>query len=54
MRARTPSRRPTRKLKRMRKEIDIELVRDARNQITAFNVSYSSRDPGLRRRSPAN
>ena len=29
----------------MRKDIDIELVRDARNQITAFNVSYSSRDP---------
>jgi polysaccharide biosynthesis transport protein len=32
---------------RMRKDIDIELVRDARNQITAFNVSYSSRDPHL-------
>jgi polysaccharide chain length determinant protein (PEP-CTERM system associated) len=31
----------------MRKDIDIELVRDARNQITAFNVSYSSRDPHL-------
>ena len=30
----------------MRKDIDIELVRDARsNQITAFNVYYSSRDP---------
>ena len=29
----------------MRKDIDIELVRDASNQITAFNVSYSSRDP---------
>ena len=29
----------------MRKDIDIELVRDARNEITAFNVSYSSRDP---------
>ena len=29
----------------MRKDIEIELVRDARNQITAFNVSYSSRDP---------
>src|ERR1035437_6849405 len=32
---------------RMRKDIDIGLVRDARNQITAFNVSYSSRDPHL-------
>ena len=31
----------------MRKDIDIELVRDARNQITAFNVSYTSRDPRL-------
>ena len=29
----------------MRKDIDIELVRDASNQITAFNVYYSSRDP---------
>ena len=38
-------RRPTNKVERMRKDIDIELVRDARNQITAFNVSYSSRDP---------
>jgi polysaccharide biosynthesis transport protein len=32
------------KVERMRKDIDIELVRDARDQITAFNVSYSSRD----------
>jgi polysaccharide biosynthesis transport protein len=32
-------------VERMRKDINIELVRDARNQITAFNVSYSSRDP---------
>ena len=29
----------------MRKDINIELVRDARNQITAFNISYSSRYP---------
>src|SRR5580658_1400161 len=36
---------PDQKVDRMRKDIDIELVRDARNQITAFNVSYSSRDP---------
>src|SRR5271170_6669923 len=35
------------KVDRMRKDIDIELVRDARNQITAFNVSYSSRDPRM-------
>ena len=35
------------KVERMRKDIDIELVRDARNQITAFNVSYSSRDAQL-------
>ena len=35
---------------RMRKDIDIELVRDARNQITAFNVSYSSPDPHLAQR----
>jgi succinoglycan biosynthesis transport protein ExoP len=36
---------PDQKVDRMRKDIDIELVRDARNQITAFNVSYSSGDP---------
>jgi len=38
---------PDDKVERMRKDIDIELVRDARNQITAFNVSYSSRHPRL-------
>ena len=31
----------------MRKDIDIELVRDARNQITAFNVSYTSGNPRI-------
>src|SRR5258708_905869 len=36
---------PDEKVERMRKEINIDLVRDARNQITAFNVSYSSRSP---------
>jgi polysaccharide chain length determinant protein (PEP-CTERM system associated) len=36
---------PDQKVEGMRKDIDIELVRDERNQITAFNVSYSSRDP---------
>jgi polysaccharide biosynthesis transport protein len=35
------------KVERMRKDIDIELVRDQGQQITAFNVSYSSRDPHL-------
>jgi len=36
------------KVERMRKDIEIELVRDARsNQITAFNVYYSSRDPHI-------
>ncbi|MGB6804566.1 MAG: Wzz/FepE/Etk N-terminal domain-containing protein, partial [Candidatus Sulfotelmatobacter sp.] len=41
---------PDQKVERMRKDIDIELVRDARNQITAFNVSYSSRDPRMAQR----
>jgi succinoglycan biosynthesis transport protein ExoP len=38
---------PDQKVERMRKDIDIALVRDAGNQITAFNVSYSSRDPRI-------
>lgn len=38
---------PDDKVGLMRKDIDIELVRDARNQITAFNVYYTSRDPHL-------
>ena len=29
----------------MRKDIDIETVRDTRNQITSFNISYTSGDP---------
>jgi succinoglycan biosynthesis transport protein ExoP len=29
----------------MRKDINIETVRDTRNQITAFNISYTSGDP---------
>lgn len=41
---------PDRKVDRMRKDIGIELVRDARNEITAFNVSYTSRDPQLAQR----
>lgn len=36
---------PDDKVQRMRKDIDIELVRDSRNQITAFNVYYSASDP---------
>jgi len=36
---------PDEKVESMRKDIDLDLVRDARNQITAFNVSYSARDP---------
>ncbi len=38
------------KVGRMRKDIDIELVRDGRDQITAFNVAYSSRDPRIAQR----
>jgi polysaccharide chain length determinant protein (PEP-CTERM system associated) len=38
---------PDQQVDRMRKDIDIELVRDARNQITAFNVSYTSRNPEI-------
>ena len=36
---------PDDQVQRMRKDIDIELVRDSRNQISAFNVYYSSHDP---------
>jgi polysaccharide biosynthesis transport protein len=37
---------PGEKVDRMRKDIDIELVRDAHDdQITAFNIYYSARDP---------
>lgn len=38
---------PDDKVAGMRKDIDIALVRDTRNQITAFNVSYTSGDPRL-------
>src|SRR5271165_5500293 len=41
---------PDQQVDAMRKDIDIELVRDARNQITAFNVSYSARDPRVAQR----
>src|ERR1700736_5880537 len=36
---------PDELLERMRKDIEIELVRDARNQITSFNIFYSAQDP---------
>jgi succinoglycan biosynthesis transport protein ExoP len=36
---------PDEMVERMRKDIQIELVRDAHNQITAFNVYYWARDP---------
>jgi succinoglycan biosynthesis transport protein ExoP len=36
---------PDEVVERMRNDIQIELVRDAHNQITAFNVYYSARDP---------
>jgi polysaccharide biosynthesis transport protein len=35
------------KVDRMRRDIDIALVRDEHNQITAFNVSYTSRSPQI-------
>jgi succinoglycan biosynthesis transport protein ExoP len=36
---------PDEAVERMRKDIEIELVRGDRNQITAFNIYYSSHDP---------
>jgi polysaccharide chain length determinant protein (PEP-CTERM system associated) len=36
---------PDQKVEVMRKDIGIELVRDENSRITAFNVSYTSRDP---------
>ncbi len=36
---------PDQKVELMRKDITIDLVRDERNRITAFNVTYSSRNP---------
>lgn len=38
---------PDELVERMRKDIQIELVRDAHNQITAFNVYYWARDPNV-------
>jgi polysaccharide biosynthesis transport protein len=36
---------PDEKVERMRKEIEIELVHDAQNRVSSFNVYYSARDP---------
>jgi len=36
---------PDEMVERMRKEIELELVRDPRNRVNAFNVYYTSRDP---------
>src|ERR1700722_8496833 len=38
---------PDDKVERMRKDINLELVRDGGNQITAFNVSYLAPDPHI-------
>ena len=38
---------PDEKVERMRKDIEIELVRDAQNRVTAFNVYYSAPDPRI-------
>ena len=36
---------PDEQVERMRKDIEIELVRDPQSRVNAFNVYYSSRDP---------
>src|SRR6202521_5676097 len=36
---------PDELVERMRKDIEIELVRDERHQITSFNIFYSAHDP---------
>src|SRR5580693_7194355 len=36
---------PDDKVERMRKDIEIELVRDNQDRVNAFNVSYQSRNP---------
>ena len=41
---------PDEKVERMRKDTQIELVRDAREAITAFNIYYSARDPRVAQR----
>ncbi len=41
---------PDEKVERMRKDVEIELVRDTQNRVTAFNVYYSARDPRIAQR----
>jgi len=36
---------PDEQVERMRKDIEIELVRDSQSRVNAFNVSYTARDP---------
>ena len=36
---------PDEQVERMRKDIEIELVRDPQSRVNAFNVSYTARDP---------
>lgn len=38
---------PEEKVERMRKDIEIELVRDAQDRVTAFNVYYSASNPHI-------
>jgi succinoglycan biosynthesis transport protein ExoP len=38
---------PEDRVELMRKDIDIELVRDSHNQVSSFNIFYSSHDPHL-------
>ena len=38
---------PDDKVERMRKDIEIELARDAQNRVNAFNVYYTSADPHI-------
>src|SRR5437667_11320281 len=40
-------------VERMRKDIEIELVRDKNNELTAFNIYFSSRDPHLAQQVPS-
>jgi len=38
---------PDAQVERMRKDIEIELVRDPQSRVNAFNVSYTARDPNV-------
>ena len=41
---------PDEKVESMRSQVEIELVRDPQNRVSAFNVSYTSTDPQLAQR----